>query len=234
MNILIIEDDIFLAEKIKHIFENKIITNRIYLAHSKEDFYNYFSIISSFDIILTDLKLSHWQKEKQWYEIIQKIREKNITIPIVVISASNEIDCLRLAFEYGASDYIIKPIRLKELEVRVMNWFSNYYLSQIHFVGRVYYYKELSYHIDNNEFYFCQKLIPLTKNNKYLLSIFFSNQEKILKEDFLVEKIRWDIVNIIERSLRVNILRLKKWLKPFWIDHRIHNIRWEWYQLIAK
>ena len=108
----------------------------------------------------------------------------------MVISASDEIDTLRLAFEYGASDYIIKPLRLKELEVRVMNWFSNYYLSQIQFIGRVYYYKELSYHIDNNEFYFRQELIPLTKNNKYLLGIFFTHQEKILKEDFLVEKIR--------------------------------------------
>gem|GEM_PF-3802452 len=34
MNILIIEDDEFLAEKIKNIFESKVITNRVCILHS--------------------------------------------------------------------------------------------------------------------------------------------------------------------------------------------------------
>lgn len=229
MNILIIEDDVFLAEKIKNIFISKIITNRVQIIHNKESFYRQLSIISNYDIILTDIKLSTYSKNHDGYEIIKIIREKDVKVPIVVISGNSEVEWLRYAFECGASDYIIKPIRLKELEVRVLNWYKNFYLSQISFLWKIYSYKELSYHMDTNEFYFKEIPIPLTKNNKYILSLFFSHPERILTENYLIEKIWWDMYLIVNRSLRVNILRLKRWLQPFWIHTRIQNIRGEWY-----
>jgi len=57
MNILIIEDDEFLARKIKQVFENKIISNRIKIINSYLDFIDEINILSSYDIILTDIKL---------------------------------------------------------------------------------------------------------------------------------------------------------------------------------
>lgn len=234
MNILIIEDDIFLAEKIGNIFQSKIITNRVQLLYSFNDFINHMNIVSSYDIVLTDIRLWKENKNNDWYEIIKLIRKKWLKIPIVVISWNNEIDWLRYSFDCWANDYIIKPIRLKELEVRVLNWFKNYYLSNVNFFWKINYYKDLSYNIDNNEFYYKDKAILLTKNNKYILSLFFANPEKILSESFLIEKIWGDIYLIVNRNLRVNILRLKKGLEPFWIDKRIQNIRWEWYLLSHK
>ncbi len=50
------------------------------------------------------------------------IRERDPRIPIIVLSGQGDIDILRRAFSLGASDYIIKPIRPKELELRIMNW----------------------------------------------------------------------------------------------------------------
>jgi response regulator of citrate/malate metabolism len=60
MNILIIEDDVLLAEKIKNIFQSKVITNRVHLAYSLKDFTHQLAILSSFDIVLTDIKLSNY------------------------------------------------------------------------------------------------------------------------------------------------------------------------------
>lgn len=229
MNILIIEDDIFLAEKIWEVFKSKIIINRVQIIYSFKDFLNQLSIISWYDIVITDIKLSKKSSNTDWYEIIKLIRKKDLKIPIVVISWNSELDRLRYAFDCWASDYIIKPIRLKELEIRILNWFKNYYLSNISFLWKIHYYKDLSYNLDNNEFYYKETPIKLTKNNKYILSLFFANPERILSESFLVEKIWGDIYLIINRNLRINILRLKRGLKPFWIDKRIHNIRGEWY-----
>ena len=58
MNILIIEDDVFLAKRITKMFESKIITNRVKMVHSYFAFLDELSIIKSYDIILVDLKLS--------------------------------------------------------------------------------------------------------------------------------------------------------------------------------
>ena len=49
------------------------------------------------------------------------IRERDIQIPIIVLSGRGEIEVLRRTFALGATDYIIKPIRPKELELRIMN-----------------------------------------------------------------------------------------------------------------
>ena len=117
----------FLAKKIGEIFQSKVISNRVKIVHSFLEFLEELSSVSSYDIVLTDLKLSDKSTtELCGYKIIRLIREKRVKIPIVVISGFSDMDRLRLAFEYGASDYIIKPIRLKELELRIINWFKNY------------------------------------------------------------------------------------------------------------
>jgi two-component system, OmpR family, phosphate regulon response regulator PhoB len=121
----------------------------------------------------------------------------------------------------------MKPVRLKELELRVENWFKNHALSRHTARGNVYRYKDLSYNMDTNEFYFKQTRIPLTKNNKYILSLFFHSPEKLLRESFLVEKIWGDICDEVDRNLRVSILRLKNSLTPFGIDSWIQNVRGE-------
>ncbi len=229
MNILIIEDEVFLANRIQKIFEGKVVSNRVRVVHSYLEFLDEFFIIASYDIILTDLKLSKDSKELVGYKIIQMIRQKQALTPIVVISGFSDVERLREAFSYGASDYIIKPIRLKELEIRVENWFKNYCLLNTAYSGSYYYYKDLRYDLNTNEFYLRETHIPLTKGNKYILWLFFTSPEKLLRDDYLVEKIWGDIYLTIERNLRVNIFRLKNSLFPFGIDTWIHNVRGEGY-----
>ena len=52
-------------------------------------------------------------------EVCQRIREKNIEMPIIMLTArAEEVDKV-LGFEYGADDYITKPFGVKELIARV-------------------------------------------------------------------------------------------------------------------
>ena len=234
MNILIIEDDLFLAEKIAKVFSSKVVANRVRVLHSLQEFYDESVILTSYDIILTDLKLASDEKEFSGYRVIQMVREQNKKVPIVVISGQSDIERLQRAFELGASDYIMKPVRLRELELRVLNWFQNYYLSNISFLGRVYQYADITYDLEKNEFYFRDVSMPLTKKSKYILSLFFTNPERLLSDEFLIEKIWGDMQLSVHRNLRVNILRLKQSLIPFGIDSWIHNIRGEGYIFSPK
>lgn len=234
MNILIIEDDLLLADHIFHTFETRIISNRIRVLHSFAQFTRELHLISAYDIILTDLQLSDDTRELNGYKVIELVRERTPDTPIIVISCRGEIEVLRKAFDLWASDYIIKPLRLKELELRVMNWFRQYQFSGIRFSEKSYTIGSLEYNLDKNEFFKYGSKIHLTKMNRYILSLFFSHAWKILTDEFLREKIWWDRTNIVERNLRVTIMRLKKSLEPYGIADWISNIRWEWYILIAR
>jgi DNA-binding response OmpR family regulator len=172
-----------------------------------------------------------WPKEeKNGIDLIWEIRTKTKIIPIVVISWLDDISRIEQWFEKWANDYIVKPFRLKELEIRVFKWFQMYFYTDLSGKNKVSY-KWLEYYVLKNEFYFNWKKIELTRWNKYLLSLFLSRPEILLKESYLTEKIWWDLVNIVDRNLRVNISRLKDSLNPYKLDNWITNIRWEWYML---
>jgi len=231
MNILIIEDEIFLANKIKSAFSGKIISNRIKIIHSYNCFLNELSIIKSYDIILVDIMLSDEIEEKTGIDIVKVIRKKNTKIPIVIISSMS--DCYRIEwwFDAGANDYIIKPFRLKELEIRVLKWFRTYFLSIYFWNDKTIQYGDLIYNISENQFYYKTKLLELTKKNKYILSILLSTPEKLVTNTYLIEKIWWDICMVIDRNLRVSIHRLKSELEKYWCHNRIVNVRGEGYML---
>lgn len=229
MNILIIEDDLFLAKNIAKLFEKKIIINRVKIITNYNHFLRELSIIKSYDIILIDIFL--WPLEKKnWIDILSIIREKDSQIPIIIISRFDDCMYLESAFSKWASDYIIKPFRLKELEIRVLKWFKIYLYNDLSNTKNINYFW-LEYNISKNEFYYNGIVLDLTKWNKYLLLLFLSSPEKLLKEIYLIEKLWWDLSFIINRNLRVNILRLKNKLKKYKINSWISNIRWEWYIL---
>ncbi len=233
MNILIIEDDPSLGKRISDIFYNTVTLNRVSLVHSFEEFMKEYLSLSLYDIVLTDLNL--WSYEKpEWFEVIKKIREINTVIPIIVISGFDDIDTLRYGFSLGISDYIMKPIRLKELEIRVLNWLHSCYSSTIRCTWKIFNYMELTYDIDKNKFYFKGELIPLSRNNKHILSLFFAQPEKVLSEKYLWEKIWGDTYFSGKRNIRVNIMRLRKKLSMYQIDTWIENIHSEWYIFISN
>ncbi len=228
MNILIIEDDELLAKKIKDSFDKKCLSNRVTITHSYIGFLSSLWIIKSFDIMIVDIKI--WDSlDKTWLDIIKTVRTKKINIPIVVLSSFSDYQWIKNAFDSWANDYFIKPIRLKELEIRVFKWFRMHFCSVTFNDSDSVKYNSLDFIIAENEFYYEWIKVNLSRLEKYILSIFISRNETLLKREFLEEKIWWDIVEIENRNLRIVILRLKQKLRSFWIDERIQNVRGEWY-----
>lgn len=228
MNILIIEDDEILAKNIKKTFEKKIIVNKIRTIYSFKKFIEELNTIESFDIIIVDIILEYIEG-KNWIDIIKIIRNKKLNIPIVIISWFSSIEWIKKAFDYWANDYLIKPFRLNELEVRIFKWF-NIYLNSLNLTNQKNItYDQLIYKINENQFYYKNKKINLSKKSKYLLLIFISSPEKLIKEDFLINKLWCDRDVLKKRNLRICILRLKNILKKHWLEYLLKNIRGEWY-----
>lgn len=192
MNILIIEDDSFFAENLKKAFQKNHIVHRVDIVHSFSQFMAIFSAIEGYDIILTDIRLSLDSSLNMFdgFHIIQTIRDAKIQVPIIIISGRDKLSEIQCAFGMGANDYIIKGIRMKELELRVIHWFRYYHMTRIPAdTESIHTYKRLAYNLDKNEFLVENSPINLTKTNKYILSLFFINAEKILSESYLIGRV---------------------------------------------
>jgi len=57
MNFLIVEDDVFLASKLKYLFDKRRDTNLVKVVNNYVDFLDELSIIDIYDIILLDINL---------------------------------------------------------------------------------------------------------------------------------------------------------------------------------
>ena len=112
MKLLIIEDDENILSFLKRGFdEDGYIVDSALDGEDGE----YLAGVNSYDVIITDWMLPY----KSGIEIIKSLREKKITIPIIMLSAKSDIEDKVTGLQYGADDYLSKPFSYKELVARV-------------------------------------------------------------------------------------------------------------------
>jgi len=117
-NILIIEDDINIAE-----LERDYLKLNGYYADIEADGGKAckMALTGKYDVIIVDLMLPG----KSGFDIIKEVRNK-YEIPIIVVSARMEdIDKIR-SLDYGADDYMTKPFSPAELSARIKSHISRY------------------------------------------------------------------------------------------------------------
>jgi two-component system, OmpR family, response regulator len=113
MKILLVEDEQKLATAlvrglglegytVDHIADGKKALTRISLHRS------------DYDLVILDLMLP----SMDGYEICKQMREMNITVPILILTARNETDTKVQLLQSGADDYLVKPFSFAELTAR--------------------------------------------------------------------------------------------------------------------
>ncbi len=70
---------------------------------------------SYFDLIISDIMMP----VMDGYELVSSIRNAGLTIPVLMITAKDAFDDMRLGFISGTDDYMIKPINVNEMVLRV-------------------------------------------------------------------------------------------------------------------
>ena len=54
------------------------------------------------------------------YELVQSLRDVGYTLPILIVTAKDQFEDMQRAFHVGTDDYMITPINVKELVLRVV------------------------------------------------------------------------------------------------------------------
>jgi two-component system, NtrC family, response regulator HydG len=106
--ILIVEDDIALAQIIESFLSKNGFTST-YTSTVKGA--NNFIQKQTFDLFLLDYRLP----DGTGLDLLQTIRRKNQTVPVVIMTGFNDVRTVVRAMKMGAADYIIKPVNPDEL-----------------------------------------------------------------------------------------------------------------------
>lgn len=67
------------------------------------------------DLIITDIMMPNMDG----YELTKELREANYTMPILAVTAKESIDDKREGFLSGVDDYMVKPVDMDEMVLRV-------------------------------------------------------------------------------------------------------------------
>lgn len=111
-SILIVEDDVKL---------NKMIGIRLqqekYRVHSAFDGQEALDLLDRehVDLIICDIMMPRMDG----YELTKELREAGYHHPILMITAKSQLDDMEKGFDAGTDDYMVKPINLKEMTMRV-------------------------------------------------------------------------------------------------------------------
>ena len=112
INILVIEDDIKLNNLVCTYLENHNYRSTGCLS-AVEAFNKMVDV--KFDLIISDIMMP----EIDGFELASTIRRQNKTIPILFMSARDDISSKQKGFHLGIDDYIVKPVDMEEMLLRV-------------------------------------------------------------------------------------------------------------------
>lgn len=142
------------------------------------------------------------------YSLVQFLRSKSITTPILLLSALDDTEQKVTGLESGADDYLSKPFAFKELLARIkaLDRRNNPKAN-----NSILKYSELELNIDTKIFTRGGQKITLTPKEYSLIEYFLRNPERVIAKTEIAEKV-WEIdfvtnTNVIE--VYVNYLRNK-------------------------
>lgn len=112
MRVLIVEDEMALAETVR-----RGLSNEGFVVDVTHDGVSGLSaaIESSYDVILLDLMLPL----KNGYDVLRELRERSVWTPVLMLTAKDGEYDETDAFDLGADDYLTKPFSFMVLVARV-------------------------------------------------------------------------------------------------------------------
>lgn len=156
---------------------------------------------------------------------IEMLRSKNITTPVIFLSAKGSLSEIKEGFLRGADDYITKPFDLEELLLRIKAVLSRYKQDGVDQKGLLRY-KDLELDLNLNRIKIGGvDLASLTKLESNLLQVMLANKGKVLDRDFLIKQIWKDTEHINQKTVNVAMKRLKEKIDPSRDKEYIKTIR---------
>jgi two-component system OmpR family response regulator len=198
-NILIAEDDKNLRKLI-----SATLKQNGYNSFVAEDGEKALTIIDNehIDLVISDIMMPNIDG----YDLTESLRESGYNMPILMVTAKETFDDKKKGFIVGADDYMVKPIDIDEMILRIGALLRRSKISnehRVHIGDIVLDYDEISVSINGEK-------TTLPKKEFYLLFKLLSYPEVIFTRRQLLDEI-WGMDNDVdERTVDVHIKRLRE------------------------
>ena len=154
------------------------------------------------DLMISDIMMPNMNG----YELTKELRDAAYTLPILMITAKDQMEDMEKGFMAGTDDYMVKPINLKEMLLRVKALLRRAQIVSEHklIVGNV----VLDY--DAQTVKINEEIQELPPKEFYLLFKLLSYTNKIFTRQELMDEIWGMNVDIDDRTVDSHIKKLRR------------------------
>jgi len=223
MRILIIEDEKKTAGFLKKgLTENGFIVD---VAHTAEEGL-FQSNISDYDLVILDVMLP----DKNGWVVFEEIRQNNINLPVLFLTARDSVEDRVKGLELGADDYLVKPFAFSELLARVRVVLRRSPVQQAQRIEIA----DLQIDLLKRKVKRAGQQIELTQKEFVLLTLLAQRSGDVLSRTMIAEQV-WDMnfdsdTNVVDVAIR----RLRSKVDDPFANKLIHTVRGVGYVLEEK
>ena len=207
--ILVVDDEQDLLEILKFNLETE--GYEVVTATSAED--ALLLDIASFDLLLLDVMMGGMSG----FAMARQLKDNPATaqVPIIFLTARDTENDTVTGFNLGADDYISKPFSLREVMVRVRAVLRRTAKENGEEEAKTLSYQGIVMNLDRKTVSVDGEDIPVTKTEFELLHLLLDERGRVFSRQELIERIWPKDVLVLDRTVDVNITRLRKKIGRF-------------------
>ena len=208
--ILVVDDEEDLCEILQFNLETE--GYQVDVAYSAEEALK--KDISIYNLLLLDVMMG----EISGFKMARTLREnpKTASIPIIFLTAKDSETDRLTGFNIGADDYISKPFSIREVLARVKAVIRRVDANKIEVApALVLSYENLEMSLENKKVMLEGVEVPFTKKEFEILKLFLGNKNRVFSRDEMLSRVWSDEVIVLDRTIDVNITRLRKKIGPY-------------------
>ncbi len=209
MHILIVEDEIRLAEALGQIMkEQKYIVD---IVHNGVEGLDY-AISNSYDVVVLDVMLPL----KSGFSVVKEMRAAKNATPVILLTARDEITDKITGLDMGADDYMTKPFEPEELLARIRAATRR----QGEVIMEELKYADLTLKLSDNTLNVGAKSVHLGYKEFEVLKMIMSNPNIVISKESIISKIWGEDSNAEDNNVEAYISFLRK--KFFFLGSKVN------------
>lgn len=199
MKILVVDDEIKLADAVGELLRrNKFVVDVVY--DGKDGYF--YAKNGDYDVILLDVMMP----DMDGFEVASKLRQNKCNVPILMLTAKDEIASRVKGLDCGADDYLTKPFASEELLARIRALTRR----QSELVYDELKFEDITLNTSNYTLTCGQKSVTLGAKEYEILRFLMMNSSHVISKDVIISKI-WGLdSDITENNVEAYMSFLRK------------------------